>query len=182
MTVGEITFDMALSSGSQLQLVDVSGLQPLSFTPPSPEAVERFVSAMNAEPVQSDPLRFAAASLSIDKPVAMRQDAVPSSVVDTAATPVMPVVAEVEKPVVRTVVAEKPTITLPVVEKPVVIEKPISADDHVDAMRQDAAPPSVVDTPAAPAMPGALAYRLHWEVRHLAASRQHGRLRRSASR
>ena len=63
MTVGEITFDMALSGGGQLQVVDMSGLQPLSFTPPSPEAVERFVSAMNAESEHSDPLRFAAESI-----------------------------------------------------------------------------------------------------------------------
>ncbi len=192
MTVGEITFDMALSSGSRLQLVDVSGLQPLSFTPPSPEAVERFVSAMNAEPVQGEPLRFAAASLSIDEPEVVvarevpvasdgavtetvvvaktifekpavvadhvdvvRRDAAPPSAVDTPKASVMPAAAAVENPVVEkpvavakpvvveTVVAEQPVVERPSVEKPAVVA------DHVDVVRRDAAPPSVVDTPKA---------------------------------
>ncbi len=154
MTVGEITFDMALSSGSQLQVVDASGLQPISFTPPSPEAVDRFLFAMHEAPQDVggaasqtvDPLRFAAASLVIDAPEA---PAAPSRVADTSTPPVLPGTPSVDRPVVEPVVVEKPTVAVPAVDRPVVetvvVEKPTVVAPAVD---KPVVEPVVVEKPA----------------------------------
>lgn len=54
MTVGEISLDTAISCIDGLVFFDTSGIQPLSFTPPSREAVERFMASMGGEDAVAD--------------------------------------------------------------------------------------------------------------------------------
>ena len=138
MTVGSIQFDSTFSAADSLRVADVSGLAPLSFNPPSPESLGRFLSSMSDDKPEVGSIRLALDSIAqnmssprdVSQPVAMPASddsrariiaEVPVVPVDKAQVVESPAVP-VDKPQVveslggKAIVVEKPAIEKPVVE------------------------------------------------------------------
>ena len=129
MTVGSIQFDSIFSAADSLRVADASGLAPLSFNPPSPESLGRFLASMSDDKQEVGSIRLAMESIA-------QNMSSPGSVVVPAPAERPTTIADV--PAVRVIVVEKPVVgapfaatvapvaTSPVVEAPVA-EKPVVA-------------------------------------------------------
>jgi hypothetical protein len=63
MTVGAIQFDAIFSDADFLRVADASGLAPLTFNPPSPDALGRFLSSMSGDKPEIGSIRLAMESI-----------------------------------------------------------------------------------------------------------------------
>ena len=63
MTVGAIQFDAMFSGADALCVADTSGLTPLSFNPPSSDAIGRFLLSMSDDKSAVDSIRLAMGSI-----------------------------------------------------------------------------------------------------------------------
>ena len=63
MTVESIQFNDAFSTADSLRIADVSGLAPLSFNPPSPESLGRFLASMSDDKPETGSIRLAMGSI-----------------------------------------------------------------------------------------------------------------------
>ena len=135
MTVGAIQFSDIFSDADSLRVADASGLAPLTFNPPSPDALGRFLSSMSGDKPEIVSIRLALDSIAQNMSASSEA---PKSVVTQAPTVRPAIVAEAsavdafvgEKLVVEAPVAPAapatPTapvahvVETPVVEKPVV--------------------------------------------------------------
>ena len=124
MTVGAIQFSDIFSDADSLRVADASGLAPLTFNPPSPDALGRFLSSMSGDKPEIGSIRLAMES------IAQNMSSPGSVVVQAPATRPTTIA---EAPAVRVIVAKKPVVespfaapVAPVVEAPVA-EKPVVA-------------------------------------------------------
>ena len=97
MTVGAIQFDAMFSGADALCVADTSGLKPLSFNPPSSDALGRFLSSMSGDKSAVDSIRLALESIA-------RNMSSPGSVV--VQTPATRPTTIAEAPAVRVIVAK----------------------------------------------------------------------------
>jgi hypothetical protein len=59
MIVGAIQFNEFFSDADSLRVADASGLAPLTFNPPSPDALGRFLSSMSGDKPEIGSIRLA---------------------------------------------------------------------------------------------------------------------------
>ena len=174
MTVGAIQFDAMFSGADALCVADTSGLTPLSFNPPSSDAIGRFLLSMSDDKSAVDSIRLAMGSIAqnmssprdVSKPVVapVAAGSRPAAIVGK------PVVESPDTYCCSTLVVEKPVVEAPIapiapvapttptapvapVIEPLVAEKPVVEKPVVEAPAAHAAPvakSSVVESPAAP--------------------------------
>ena len=172
MTVGSIQFDSTFSAADSLRVADVSGLAPLSFNPPSPESLGRFLSSMSDDKPEVGSIRLALDSIAqnmsstrdVSQPVATPAShdsrariiaEVPVVPVDKAQVVESPAVP-VDKPQVveslggKAIVVEKPAIEKPVVGAPVA---PTTPTAPIVSAAPDSLPATVAEVPVTPATP-----------------------------
>ena len=175
MTVGAIQFDAMFSGADALCVADTSGLTPLSFNPPSSDALGRFLSSMSGDKSAVDSIRLALGSIAqnmssprdVSKPVVAPVAAgsrpaaiVGKPVVESPDTYCCSTLV-VEKPVVAPIAPVAPTTpTAPVApvieplvaEKPVV-EKPVVESPDTSCCSTLVVEKPVVEAPIAPTAP-----------------------------
>ena len=183
MTVESIQFNDIFMAADSPRVADASGLAPLSFNPPSPESLGRFLASMSGCKSEVDSIRLAMGSIAqnmssprdVSKPVVAPVAAgsrpaaiVGKPVVESPDTYCCSTLV-VEKPVVEapaapvapdprpaTIAAVPATPTAPVapVIEPLVAEKPVVEKPVVEALAEPAAPGSrSVAVAAVPATP-----------------------------
>ncbi len=156
MTVGAIQFDAMFSGADALCVADTSGLKPLSFNPPSSDALGRFLLSMSDDKSAVDSIRLALESIAQnmssphEAPVAKSQvgeTLVVKKPVIAPATRHAKIAEEPSDPRSATI-AEPPVAKVPVAKSQVgetlVVEKPV-----VEAPLAATAAP-VVESPATP--------------------------------
>ena len=178
MTVGAIQFDAMFSGADALCVADTSGLTPLSFNPPSSDAIGRFLLSMSDDKSAVDSIRLAMGSIAQNM----------SSPRDVSKPVVAPVAAgsrpaaNVGKPVVEspdtsccsTLVVEKPVVEAPIapiapvapttptapvapVIEPLVAEKPVVEKPVVEApaapAASDSRPATIAEVQSTPIAP-----------------------------
>ena len=128
MTVGSIQFDSIFSAADSLRVADVSGLAPLSFNPPSPESLGRFLSSMSDGKPEVCSIRLALDSIAqnLSSPRDVSKPVVAPDVPDSRAATIAEVPVAHVVPVAKAQVVESPDGKLLVVEKPVV-EAPVAS-------------------------------------------------------
>ena len=104
MTVGAIQFSDIFSDADSLRVADASGLAPLTFNPPSPDALGRFLSSMSGDKPEIGSIRLAMESIA-------QNMSSPGSVVVPAPAERPTTIAEA--PAVRVIVAKKPVVESP---------------------------------------------------------------------
>ena len=128
MTVGSIQFDSIFSAADSLRVADVSGLAPLSFNPPSPESLGRFLSSMSDGKPEVCSIRLALDSIAqnLSSPRDVSKPVVAPDVPDSRAATIAEVPVAHVVPVAKAQVVESPDGKSLVVEKPVV-EAPVAS-------------------------------------------------------
>ena len=165
MTVGAIQFNDIFSDADSLRVADASGLAPLSFNPPSPEALGRFLSSMSNDKPEIDSIRLALDSIAQNmsspreapKPVVtpFSHDSRATTIAEVPVVPVVPVAKAhvVESQVVESSVGNSIVVEKPVVEVPIAPATP--AAPVAQAVETIVVEKPVVVAPAAPATPSA---------------------------
>ena len=151
MTVESIQFNDIFMAADSPRVADASGLAPLSFNPPSPESLGRFLASMSDDKPEAGSIRLAMGSIAqnmssprdVSKPV-LAPVAVGSRPAVIVGKPVVESpdtsccsTLVVEKPVVEAPIAPTAPVATPVVESPVAPAAPVAKS-------------SVVESPAAP--------------------------------
>ena len=176
MTVGAIQFDAMFSGADALCVADTSGLTPLSFNPPSSDAIGRFLLSMSDDKSAVDSIRLAMGSIAqnmssprdVSKPVVapVAAGSRPAAIVGK------PVVESPDTYCCSTLVVEKPVVEAPIapiapvapttptapvapVIEPLVAEKPVVEKPVVEApaapAASDSRPVAVAKVPVTPA-------------------------------
>ena len=165
MTVGAIQFNDIFSDADSLRVADASGLAPLSFNPPSPEALGRFLSSMSDDKPEIDSIRLALDSIAQNmsspseapKPVVtpFSHDSRAATIAEVPVVPVVPVAKAhvVESQVVESSVGNSIVVEKPVVEVPIAPAMP--AAPVAQAVETIVVEKPVVVAPAAPTTPSA---------------------------
>ena len=128
MTVGSIQFDSIFSAADSLRVADASGLAPLSFNPPSPESLGRFLASMSDDKQEAGSIRLAMESIAqnLSSPRDVSKPVVAPDVPDSRAATIAEVPVAHAVPVAKAQVVESPDGKSLVVEKPVV-EAPVAS-------------------------------------------------------
>ena len=176
MTVGAIQFDAMFSGADALCVADTSGLTPLSFNPPSSDAIGRFLLSMSDDKSAVDSIRLAMGSIAqnmssprdVSKPVVapVAAGSRPAAIVGK------PVVESPDTYCCSTLVVEKPVVEAPIapiapvapttptapvapVIEPLVAEKPVVEKPVVEApaapAASDSRPATIAEVPVTPA-------------------------------
>ena len=175
MTVGAIQFSDIFSDADSLRVADASGLAPLTFNPPSPDALGRFLSSMSGDKPEIDSIRLALDSIAqnmsspreapkslvTQSPTVRPAISAEASAVDAfvgekpvveapaapaaPATPTAPVA-----PVVENIVVEKPAVVAPMAA-PAVTATPTASVAQV--VESPVVEKPVVEAPVAPVAP-----------------------------
>ncbi len=161
MTVGSIQFDSIFSAADSLRVADVSGLAPLSFNPPSPESLGRFLSSMSDGKPEVGSIRLALDSIAqnLSSPRDVSKPVVAPDVPDSRAATIAEVPVAHAVPVAKAQVVESPDGKSLVVEKPVV-EAPVGSAvpatptaPVAKVVETIVVEKPVVEAPVAPAVP-----------------------------
>ena len=178
MTVGAIQFDAMFSGADALCVADTSGLTPLSFNPPSSDAIGRFLLSMSDDKSAVDSIRLAMGSIAqnmssprdVSKPVVapVAAGSRPAAIVGK------PVVESPDTYCCSTLVVEKPVVEAPIapiapvapttptapvapVIEPLVAEKPVVEKPVVEApaapAASDSRPATIAEVQSTPIAP-----------------------------